>query len=103
MIVCFILAELFKLALVCLIVGSLFQVFFNVRSHHPLHILISALNGFALLNGAAPYVKRNLLLACAHTVASDRKVEVREMELLRAIADTLECPIPPFVKAMDKV
>jgi hypothetical protein len=55
------------------------------------------------LNGAAPYVKRNFLLACAHTVTSDGKVEVREMELPRAIADTLESPIPPHVAALDKV
>jgi hypothetical protein len=52
---------------------------------------------------AAAHVKRNLLLACARAVAADRKAEVREMELLRAIADTLECPMPRFVEGMAEV
>ena len=55
------------------------------------------------LAAAAPYVKRNILLACAHSVAADHSVDVREMELLRAIADTLESPIPPFVEAQEPV
>ncbi len=49
---------------------------------------------------AAPSVKRNLLLACAQTVAADGQVLYREAELLRAVADTLDCPIPPFVEAL---
>jgi uncharacterized protein YktB (UPF0637 family) len=43
---------------------------------------------------AAPRVKKNVLLACAQTVATDGKVLDREAELLRAIAETLDCPIP---------
>ena len=39
-------------------------------------------------------------IACAHTVAADGQVLYREAELLRAIADTLDCPIPPFVRAL---
>jgi hypothetical protein len=50
---------------------------------------------------AAPSVKKNLLLACAQTVATDGKVLDREAELLRAIADELDCPIPPFVEALE--
>jgi hypothetical protein len=50
---------------------------------------------------AAPSVKRNLLLACAHTVAADGQVLYREAELLRAIAATLDCPVPPFVEALE--
>jgi Zn-dependent protease with chaperone function len=50
---------------------------------------------------AAPSVKRNVLLACAQTVAADGQVLCREAELLRAIADTLDCPIPPFVEALE--
>ncbi len=49
---------------------------------------------------AAPSVKRNILLACAQTVAADGQVLYREGELLRAIADMLDCPIPPFVEAL---
>ena len=51
---------------------------------------------------ASPATKRRILLACGYTVAADNKVEVRETELLRAIADTLDCPIPPFVEAMEE-
>ena len=50
---------------------------------------------------ASPSVKRNVLLACAHTVAADGQVLYREAELLRAIADTLDCPVPPFVEALE--
>jgi hypothetical protein len=45
----------------------------------------------------APVPKRNVLFACAHTVAADQKLEPREAELLRAIADSLDCPMPPFL------
>jgi len=54
----------------------------------------AALNRLA---GAAPNVKKLVLNACAHAVAADGVMQVQEAELLRAIADTLDCPIPPFV------
>jgi Zn-dependent protease with chaperone function len=47
---------------------------------------------------AAPQIKKNLIEACAQTVAADGAIQEREAELLRAIADTLDCPIPPFVQ-----
>ena len=47
------------------------------------------------LGGATPFVKRQVLLACARAVSSDGEVQAREVELLRAIADTLDCPMPP--------
>jgi tellurite resistance protein len=53
------------------------------------------------LTQAAPSVKRNVLLACAQTVAADGQVLSREAELLRAIAGALDCPIPPFVEALE--
>jgi hypothetical protein len=51
------------------------------------------------LNQAVPMIKKRVLDACAHTVASDDIVNPNEAELLRAIADTIECPIPPLVGA----
>jgi Zn-dependent protease with chaperone function len=45
-------------------------------------------------------VKRNVLLACGKTVVADGRVSEREAELLRAIADSLDCPMPPFVEAI---
>jgi len=49
------------------------------------------------LSLAGPYVKKNLLFACAHTVAADGKILEPEHELLRAIADALDLPVPPFI------
>ena len=46
---------------------------------------------------AAPLIKKNLIEACSHVVTADDKILESEAELLRAIADTLDCPIPPFV------
>ena len=50
------------------------------------------------LAAAAPDVKRTVLTACGASVMHDEQVNDPEIELLRAIADTLDCPIPPFVK-----
>ena len=46
---------------------------------------------------AAPIIKKNLLEACIHTVGADGVILEAEAELLRAVADTLDCPMPPFV------
>ncbi len=48
------------------------------------------------LTEASPEVKRVVLKACHATVAHDGVVELREYELLRAIADALDCPMPPL-------
>ena len=47
---------------------------------------------------ATPLVKKRLLHACGKTVMADEKVTSDEAELIRAIADAIGCPIPPFVK-----
>jgi Zn-dependent protease with chaperone function len=49
---------------------------------------------------AIPHIKKTLLNACAHTVSCDGGVQVEEAELLRAIAESLDCPIPPFIEGM---
>jgi Zn-dependent protease with chaperone function len=46
---------------------------------------------------AVPIIKKNLLEACIHTVGADGVILESEAELLRAVADTLDCPMPPFV------
>jgi hypothetical protein len=48
---------------------------------------------------AAPLIKKNLIEACIHTVGADGVILEAEAELLRAVADTLDCPMPPFVAA----
>jgi uncharacterized tellurite resistance protein B-like protein len=50
---------------------------------------------------AAPIIKKNLLEACIHTVGADGVILEAEAELLRAVADTLDCPMPPFVQTSD--
>ena len=46
---------------------------------------------------AVPIIKKNLLDACIHIVGADGVMTEHEAELLRAVADTLDCPMPPFV------
>jgi Zn-dependent protease with chaperone function len=51
---------------------------------------------------AAPVLKRDLVLACAATVMADDNVTDREAELIRAIGDALDCPVPPFVQSRSR-
>jgi uncharacterized tellurite resistance protein B-like protein len=53
----------------------------------------AALNRLAL---AAPIIKKNLLEACARVIGADGVIQEAEAELLRAVAETLDCPIPPL-------
>jgi uncharacterized tellurite resistance protein B-like protein len=48
---------------------------------------------------AVPIIKKNLIEACIHTVGADGVILEAEAELLRAVSDTLDCPMPPFVAA----
>jgi len=50
------------------------------------------------LSQAVPQIKKSVLNACAQTVVADGVIQEGEAELLRAIADTLDCPVPPFVQ-----
>ena len=47
---------------------------------------------------AVPIIKKNLLEACARVAGADGVLQEGEAELLRAVADTLDCPMPPFVE-----
>jgi uncharacterized tellurite resistance protein B-like protein len=51
------------------------------------------------LNTVSPRLKKQLLDACATCIAVDGRTSLEEAELLRAVADALECPIPPFLMA----
>jgi len=53
----------------------------------------AALNRLML---AAPIIKKNLLEACARVIGADGVIQEAEAELLRAVAETLDCPIPPL-------
>jgi Zn-dependent protease with chaperone function/uncharacterized tellurite resistance protein B-like protein len=50
------------------------------------------------LNQAVPQIKKNVLNACVQVVAADGVIQEMEAELLRAIADALDCPMPPFLQ-----
>ncbi len=54
----------------------------------------AALNRLAL---AVPQIKKNLLEAAVQIVGADGVIHEREAEMLRAVADSLDCPMPPFV------
>jgi Zn-dependent protease with chaperone function len=45
---------------------------------------------------ASPLVQRQVLVACVTAAARDGKLSSREAELLRTIADSIGCPLPPF-------
>ena len=48
---------------------------------------------------AVPQIKKNLLEASVRVVGADGVIQESEAELLRGIAETLDCPMPPFVTA----
>jgi hypothetical protein len=48
------------------------------------------------LNHSSPAIKRRIVAACAACIMANEEVTVREAELLRAIGDTLDCPLPPL-------
>jgi Zn-dependent protease with chaperone function len=48
---------------------------------------------------AIPPLKKRVLEACAQTIAADGIIQDPEAELLRAIADTLDCPMPPMISS----
>jgi hypothetical protein len=65
------------------------------RKECGLEQLDAALDRLAL---AVPQIKKNLIEACVYVVGADGLLQEREAELLRAIAETLDCPISPFVE-----
>lgn len=54
---------------------------------------------FGVLDGASPLIKRRLLAACLECLIHDGTVTVAEIELFRAIADAIGCPVPPWLDA----
>jgi len=48
-----------------------------------------------------PFEKPRVLKACVETAAADGPFRLAEMELVRAVAATLDCPIPPVIQSLD--
>ena len=44
-----------------------------------------------------PLQKPQLLKACVETVSADQQIKPIEMELVRAVAAIMDCPIPPLL------
>ena len=49
------------------------------------------------LAGLKPLQKPALLKACVRCITADGKIQAIETELLRAIAATIDCPVPPLL------
>jgi len=54
-------------------------------------------DAISTLNGLVPKLKQELIEAIAQCVIHDGKIELEESELLRTIAASLDCPIPPLI------
>ena len=54
------------------------------------------------LSACGPKQKTKLIEAAAATVSADGYLQIQEAELLRAIADSLGCPIPPLSIELDE-
>jgi len=48
-----------------------------------------------------PFEKPRVLKACVEAAAADGQFRLAEMELVRAVAATLDCPLPPVIGALD--
>lgn len=58
---------------------------------------LSSLNeSVDILADLRPLLKPRLLKACVATIAADGRIAPVEAELVRAIADSLDCPLPPM-------
>ncbi len=49
------------------------------------------------LSQLSPMLKKNIIQACADIALTDNTLKVMETELIRVIAEYLDCPVPPLV------
>ena len=55
------------------------------------------------LTRATPTTAQQILRAAATCVASDRVVAESEAEVIRALADSLDCPMPPLLSGQSLI
>ncbi len=69
----------------------------------PVAELSTARIGEALerLRHLEPFAKPRVLKACLETAAADGAFRLAEAELVRTVAATLDCPLPPVIGALD--
>jgi uncharacterized tellurite resistance protein B-like protein len=53
------------------------------------------------LRHLAPFAKPALLKACVEAAAADGAFNLAEVELVRMVAATLDCPMPPVIASLD--
>jgi Zn-dependent protease with chaperone function len=53
------------------------------------------------LRQLAPFEKPRLLKACLEVAAADGRFRLAEVELVRVVAATVDCPLPPVIGALD--
>lgn len=68
------------------------------REEHSLSNLETAVNKLQRLT---EQLRGKIVDGCAAVVCADGTVEVREAELLRGIADLLDCPVPPLIERIE--
>lgn len=83
--------------------ASAFQAAVEKADMGGLHLLPVEELGIGKLSGALeelnklyPLAKPKLLKACVACICADGEITPTESELIRAIADTLDCPMPPI-------
>jgi Zn-dependent protease with chaperone function/uncharacterized tellurite resistance protein B-like protein len=75
----------------------------GARPNEDLHLLPRGAVGLdavdaalARLEGSAPAARKELLAAATAVVTADGRIDLQEVELLRAFAEALEVPVPPL-------
>ncbi|MEC7377340.1 MAG: M48 family metalloprotease, partial [Pseudomonadota bacterium] len=48
------------------------------------------------LNGLSPLLKPAVIDACGYCITRDGRIDIREYELMRLVADQIDCPMPPL-------
>jgi Zn-dependent protease with chaperone function len=76
----------------------------SILSRHGVHLPLQARpasledvsHALERFDASTPLLKKQLLMACAAVAAHDGQIVDAEAELLRAVADTIGCPMPPL-------
>lgn len=68
----------------------------NTEVLHPKITMQNLKEALMKLNQLSPLLKPAIIDACGHCISHDGKVEAREYELMRLVADQLDCPMPPL-------
>lgn len=68
----------------------------HAPAFHPGQSMTALASALNTLNQLAPMLKKSLIQTCAECILADQIVTPEELELLRIIAESLDCPMPPL-------